>query len=114
MGIKEVGICSAIVIILCHGVAGQQTEHIANDIKSMVAIEHTSPEIYLPTNTPTSSHVATLQQCVTSCLEKLGIERRRYLIALIETTNLHGRQKGESMTQRVFILFIASKGFCGD
>ena len=81
MSVKEVGICPAIRIFLCNCVAGQQTEHITDDIKGMIAVEHTSPEVYLPSNTPSRSHVATLDKRVACSLEELGIEIRRNLIA---------------------------------
>ena len=70
MGIEEVRICSAVGIILCHRVAWQQAEHVANDFEGVVAIEHTCPEVYLPTDAPASGHVAALDESVAGSLEE--------------------------------------------
>ena len=140
MGIEEVGISPAVGIILSHGIAWQQTEHVAYYFEGVVAIEHTCPEIYLPTDAPSRSHVATLDECVAGSLEEKGRLGGRNLVARIEpvemrymtvsilwvigihkpllhlvmTAYLHGRQKGEGVHQRILVLRVSAQCLCGE
>jgi DNA-binding NarL/FixJ family response regulator len=42
---------------------------IFDDLEGMVSIQHTCPEIDFPADTPTSSLITALKQCVSCCLE---------------------------------------------
>ena len=54
----------------------------------MVTIEHTSPEVGLPTKAPTRGHIATLLQCVGSSRKQVGMRVGRDLVGGIETIEM--------------------------
>ena len=71
MGIEEVWISAAIRMLTCRTVVWQQVQHILDNRKGMVTIEHAGPEIGLPAKTPARSHVATLVQRISCCGEEV-------------------------------------------
>ena len=83
MGIEEIRIGSAIRIFLCLRIRWQQTKHIADDSESMIAIEHTCPEVRFPTQTPARSLVATMLQSGGSSMEQFRMRERRDMAMFI-------------------------------
>ena len=73
MGIKEVWIGTAVGILSCSTIIRQQMQHILDNLEGMVAIEHTCPEIRLPSQTPTRSHITTLVQRIRSSGKEFGM-----------------------------------------
>ena len=88
MGIEEIRIGSAIRIFLCLRIRWQQTKHIADDSESMIAIEHTCPEVRFPTQTPARSLVATMLQSGGSSMEQFRMRERRNLIGWIQSIEM--------------------------
>ena len=73
MGIEEVRIGASLRILACLRVVGQQMQHVLDDLESMVAVEHTCPEVGFPSQTPACSLVATLVQRVSGSCEQVGV-----------------------------------------
>ena len=64
MGIKQVRIGTTMASPL-HRVRNQR-QHILDDAEGVVAIQHTRPEVNLPAQAPTCSHITTLLQRIGS------------------------------------------------
>ena len=71
MGIEEVGVGTATGTPF--GGIGNHVEHILDDCKRVVTVEHTGPEVDLPAKTPACSHVAALIQGVGSSREEIRV-----------------------------------------
>ena len=126
MRIEEVRIGTSVRMAAHRTVVRQQMQHVLDDLKGVVAVEHTRPEVDLPTQTPTRCHIATLVQRIGSSGEEVRMRIGRYLIRGIETiemgdmtvlvlgvvainhpllqlaiaTNLHRRQAFQGCTER--------------
>ena len=98
MGIEQIRISAAIRIFGNLAVFRQQTKHILDNLESVVAIEHTSPEIYLPTQTPTCSHISTLVQRIRSSSKEFRMRIWRDLVRRIQAI--------EMRYMSVFVLWI--------
>ena len=87
MGIEKVGVGTS--VRMSHDglpiLAGQDVKHVFDNLECMVAIEHACPEVGLPTQTPASSHVATLLQGVRSGREEFWMTVWGDLIGRIES-----------------------------
>ena len=88
MGAEEIGIGTSRRITPRLSVVGQQVQHITDYLIGVVAILHTGPEVDLPADAPTRSHVAALQQRLLCRLEELRMGVWRYLVARIETVEV--------------------------
>ena len=74
--IKQIGIGTAFGKFPHFVVARKNTKHVLYNFISMITVEHTCPEVYFPTDTPTCRSVTPLQKCVFSCLKKFGMKPR--------------------------------------
>ena len=86
MGIKQVGIGTATAPPLCG--AGYHVQHVLDNLKGMVTILHTCPEVDLPTQTPASSHIAALVQGVSRSGKQIGMTVGRYLVRRIQAVQM--------------------------
>ena len=129
MGIEEVGIGAAIGIGARLAIIGKKTEHVGDNLEGVVTIEHTRPEIDLPSQAPTCCHVTTLIQGISCSSEEVGVSVGGHLVGGIEsvemrdmtmlilgivgilksllqlsmTTYLHGRKSVDGLTQALLI-----------
>ena len=88
MGIKKIGERTPLRILEGSALGRQQPQHILDDTESMVAVLHTRPEIYLPAQTPTCSHIASLLKGYTCSLEEFRMGIGGYLIAGIKSVEM--------------------------
>ena len=90
MGIEEVGISPSILILWIPLVffSRQQGQHIADNLEGMVAIQHTGPEVCLPSQAPSCGLVSTLPQRIGCRMEKLRMRIWGDLIGWIQTIKM--------------------------
>ena len=100
MSIEEIGEGTSIGIFLDVVIrfGGQEFEHVAQDGHSMVAIEHTSPEAYLPTQTPACCFITTI-------LEGLLGSSKEFVVGI--RTNLVGREESIEVRDVTMMIFTA-------
>ena len=84
MRIKEVRISAPFGIFFHLLIGRQEFEHVGDDLEGMVAIEHTCPEVRLPSQAPSCCHVATLGQCGGCGMEKLRMREWGDLVGWIQ------------------------------
>ena len=127
MGIEHIGIGAPFGIFIRYGITGQQLKHVAYQTIGMITVQHACPEVDFPTDAPPGSLVSTLFQCGTGSPKKFGVQERRNLITGIKAVkmgnmamlilrvihilkpflqlavppDLHGRQLGEHLRQRI-------------
>ena len=80
MGIEEVRIGTTIGELAGLAVIRQQVQHVLDNREGVVTVEHTCPEVGLPAETPSRSHVATLVQGICSGGKEVGMAIRRNLV----------------------------------
>ncbi len=80
MRVEEVGECAAVGVLAGGILVRQQLQHVLDDGKGVVAVEHTRPEAYLPPEAPSCSLVATVGECLLGCGEKIVVAVGGYLV----------------------------------
>ena len=76
MSIEKIRVDTPVGIFFCKGIARQQIQHVVDDRQGMIAVKHPCPEVDLPSEAPSGSHIPTLQERGTRTFEKVGRTER--------------------------------------
>ena len=88
MSVEEVGIGAAVGMLAGSTVVGQQVQHVLDNREGVVAVEHASPEVGLPSQAPSRRHVASLVQRIGSGSEEVGMTIGRDLVRRIQAVEV--------------------------
>jgi len=85
---EQVGVGSSVGELPGLRVVGKEVEHVLDDSEGMVAVEHSCPEICLPSEAPSGSHVASRLEGDGGCREEVGMAVGRDLVGGVEAVEM--------------------------